>query len=104
LVNIEFHMAAGFAHIITMGSVRDSGGTNIQQYQFTYSGGESSYARIFDEPHLIEFLREDLGLYADILNRVLSELRSKGNTVLSDIHIDENEAASMGLLQVASDN
>jgi hypothetical protein len=94
----------GFAHIFGVGTVSDSAGINIPQYQFTYNDGESSYARIFHESQLIEFLREELTLYPDTLNHALSELRSNGNTILHDIEISRQDTAAMGLQQVVTDN
>jgi hypothetical protein len=97
-------MAAGFAHVISVGMVTDSAGVHVPQYQFAYNDGDNTYARIFDEAGLIEFLRDDLAIYPDILDRSLKELRSTGNTIIADIEIAQQEAAAMGLQQVATDN
>jgi hypothetical protein len=89
---------------MAVGSATDSAGISVPHYQFTYNDGDNSYARIFDEARLVEFLREDLGVYPDILNAALTELRSSGNTILPDLEIAQQDAAAMGLQQVATDN
>ena len=96
-------MSVGFAHIIKLGEVGDSGGLRIPQYQFTYDDGQNTYARTFDETGLGEFLRDDIGLRPDLLDAVMSDLRSGENAILKDVHIAENEASVMGLMQAPSD-
>ena len=96
-------MASGFAHIIALAVAEDSAGIRVPQYQFTYNDGGNSYARTFDEFHLIEFLKGDLGLFPDIADRILTDVRTIGNATVRDVHIPETEAAAMGLMQVGSD-
>ena len=96
-------MSTGYAHVIKLGTVEDSGGLRIPQYQFTYNDGTNSYGRTFDEAALVEFLRSDLGLRADILDNVLTDLRTRENSLINDLHIAENETSVMGLQHVSSD-
>jgi hypothetical protein len=96
-------MAAGYAHIFTVGTTVDSAGIRVPQYQFTFYDGTSSYARVFDESRLIEFLIDELGLDPSLLDRVLDELRTKGNTTIYDLEVSEHDTAALGLEQVPSD-
>lgn len=96
-------MATGFAHIIKLGTTKGTDGTARPQYQFCYSDGESSYARTLAEDVLGDFLQNDLGVEADVVDRALNDLRSEGNAIIADLHITENQAAALGLVQAASE-
>ena len=96
-------MATGFAHILALGAVEDSSGLRVPQYQFTFNDGGNSYGRTFDEARFVEFLREDIGLLPDVLDRVLSDLREHGHSTITDLHLSGNDTAFMALGQVSSD-
>jgi hypothetical protein len=91
-------MSAGYAHIIKRGeTASDSSEVPAPQYQFTFHDGQRDYARTFDEPELILFLVDDLGLTEDVADRVLTELHDKDDATVAGIHISDNEASEMGL-------
>lgn len=96
-------MAAGFVHIVGVGTVEDSGGLRIPQYQFTFNDGGISYARTFDEAQLVEFLTEEVGILPDILDNALAEARRDGHTTIPDVAISHNQAAAFGLIPAGSD-
>ena len=98
-------MATGYAHIFALPSaVVDSGRTSIPQFQFTFNGGEIAYAKVLEgEEGLREFLLDELGFRADVVDDALSILRAEGKTTIPDVAISEHDAAVMGLMEVAVD-
>jgi hypothetical protein len=97
-------MAVGYAHLFSL-PVRstDSEGVVLPLYQFTFNAGGDAYSKVFDEPHLVEFLTEDLGLVPDILNSTINQLHSLGNSTILDLDFSENDAAAMGMEKVGAD-
>lgn len=101
---IEVNMPAGYAHIIKLPEVQEvASRIRVPQYQFTFHDGQRDYARTFSEPELVLFLTDDLGLTEEVADRVLSELHAKGDTIMSDLHISDNDASFMGLNVVQSE-
>jgi hypothetical protein len=101
--NIEALMPVGYAHIISLPRTEDSAGLSVPSYQFTFSAGGTSYGRMFGEEHLVEFLRNDLGLDLELIERTLKELRAQGNSTIANLDMPENETAALGFEQVPSD-
>jgi hypothetical protein len=93
---------AGYAHILRLGEVIDTTGVRVPEFQFTYSDGDNSYARTFDETDLITFLTEDVALTSDVLDVALRDLRETGSSIIPDVHISGNDAAALGLQEVPS--
>ena len=96
-------MAAGFAHIFALSASTDSEGIRRADYQFTFTDGRNSYARTFDEPHLIEILIEELAFPPETVDTLLAELRDKGHVTIPDLVIPENEAVAIGFSEAPSD-
>jgi hypothetical protein len=95
---IKLDMSAGYARIIMLDDAPvNSTEGSVPQYQFTFHDGQRDYARTFDEPELILFLIDDLGLTEEVADRVLSELHDKNDVTVPDLHISDNEVSVMGL-------
>jgi hypothetical protein len=93
-------MPAGYAHIVKRAVAQ---GMPAPQYQFTFHDGFRDFAKTFTEPELIVFLTSDLGLKADIADRILCELHGLGDATVSDLRISDNDASFMGLNIVQSE-
>jgi len=72
-------------------------------YQFTFNMGGNAFSKIFDEPHLVNFLSEDLGLRPDLLDSTMNQLRLRGNSTVANVEFSENDAAAMGMEEVGAD-
>lgn len=96
-------MSEGYAHIFALPLQTDSQGLRLPMFQFTFNAGGNAYSKVFDEPGLVEFLSEEVGLRADILDSTLNQLRSLGNSTIADIELSENDAAAMGMEEVGAD-
>ena len=72
-------------------------------FQFTFNAGGTAYSKVFEEPHLREFLIEDLGLREDVSDTAMDQLRSLGNATIADVELSENDAAAMGMEEVGVD-
>ncbi len=97
-------MAVGYAHLFSLPArSTDSQGLTLPMYQFTFNTGGNAYSKVFDEPHLVEFLSEEIGLMPDVLDSTLNQLRSLGNSTIGDVDFSENDAAAMGMEEVGSD-
>lgn len=97
-------MAVGYAHLFSLPSrSTDSTGVVLPLYQFTFNTGGNAYSKVFDEPHLVEFLAEELGLMPDVLDSTMTQLRSLGNSTIPNLDFSENDAAAMGMEEVGAD-
>jgi len=96
-------MAVGYAHLFSLLRSADSKGVVVPLYQFTFNAGGNAYSKVFDEPHLVEFLSEDLGLVPDIVHNTINQLHSLGNSTVADVEFTENDAAAMGMEEVGAD-
>lgn len=96
-------MALGYAHVFALPNKMDSGGVSIPLHQFTFNTGGSAYSRIFNEPELVEFLTQELGVVSDVLNAAMDDLHTKGNATIANLDLSENEAAANGLEEVGVD-
>lgn len=97
-------MAVGYAHLFSLPPrSTDSQGLVLPLYQFTFSAGGNAYSKVFDEPHLVEFLSEELGIVPDVLDSTMDQLRSLGNSTIGNLDFSENEAAAMGMEEVGAD-
>ena len=96
-------MPLGYAHLFTIPSKTDSQGVSTPIHQFTFNTGGNAYSKIFNEPELVEFLSEELGVVPEILNAAMNDLHAKGNATIANLALSENEAAANGLQEVGSD-
>ena len=96
-------MALGYAHLFALPSNTDSGSTSFPLHQFTFNAGGNAYSKIFNEPELVEFLAQELGIVPEILNAAMDDLHTKGNATIANLELSENEAAANGLEEVGSD-
>lgn len=97
-------MALGYAHLFALPSrPTDSEGVVAPMYQFTFNMGGNAFSKIFDEPHLVEFLVEELGLKPALLDSTMDQLHSLGNSTIANIEFSENDAAATGMEEVGSD-
>jgi hypothetical protein len=97
-------MALGYAHLFALPPRdTDSQGVVAPMYQFTFNMGGNAFSKVFDEPHLVEFLVEDLGLNSDLLDSTMDQLHSVGNSTVANIEFSENDAAALGMEEVGSD-
>jgi hypothetical protein len=97
-------MPAGYAHIIKRGEAAvDSSQIPLPFYQFTFHDGQRDYARTFNEPELILFLINDLGLTEDVADQVLSQLHTNNDTTVANLHISDNDVAVLGLTVAQSE-
>jgi hypothetical protein len=96
-------MSAGYAHLFALPRSTDSNGLRHPLFQFTFNAGGNSYSKVFDEPQLLEFLTEGLGLRADVRDNALNQLRSLGNATIADVELSENDAAALGMEEVGAD-
>jgi hypothetical protein len=95
---------AGYIHIFRSNAATGTYGIGYPEYQLTYNTGTSSWARVFDEASLEEFLLSNLGLAEDTAGAVMDRARLHGNVTIADVDIPENEAGTMGMRQMPSDN
>jgi hypothetical protein len=97
-------MAIGYAHIFALpGLTGDSVGVHLPAYQFTFNTGGIAYGKIVGQDELVEFLGDELGLRADVIDDAMKLLTSDGKTTIPNVEISENDAAVMGLLEVGAD-
>lgn len=96
-------MAHGYAHIFALPGAATNSETRIPTYQFTFNDGGNAYARVFDEGELVEFLSDDMGLRADVVDGAFKELHDAGKAIIGDLELNETEAAEMGLVEVPTD-
>lgn len=96
-------MAAGYAHIVTLGGVTDGSAALAPQYQFTFTDGNRDLARVFSGPELIDFLLLEMGLDMAVVDAMSADLRNEGNATIANLTINENEAAQYGLNVVQSE-
>ena len=92
----------GFVHIFGLGTEPDEGHA-APQYQLNYNLAGKTYVRVFDERGLSKFLRSDLGIVPQAVEKALEELRREGRTTITDVEINEYEAPALGLEQLPSD-
>ena len=93
----------GYAHIFSLPRSTDSQGLHLPMYQFTFNTGGNAYSKVFDEPHLVEFLSEELGLGADVVDSTMNQVRSLGNSTIGNLEFSENDAAATGMEEVGVD-
>ena len=96
-------MAEGYAHIFALPPQTDSQGLRLSLFQFTFNAGGNAYSKVFDEPALVNFLSEEIGLRADVVDSTLNQLRSLGNSTVANVELTENDAAAMGMEEVGAD-
>jgi len=96
-------MSLGYAHLFVLPRSSDSEGVHVPLYQFTFSTGDNAYSKVFDEPHLLEFLSQELGLRPDLLDSTMNQLRSLGNSTIPNLEFAENDAAALGMEEVGAD-
>jgi hypothetical protein len=96
-------MSAGYAHLFALPRSTDSEGLRAPLFQFTFNAGGNAYSKVFDEPHLVEFLSEELGLREEIRDAAMDQLHSLGNATIADVAISENDAAALGMEEAGVD-
>jgi len=97
-------MAFGYAHVFALPPIAgDSTGVRAPAYQFTFSTGGIAYGKVLSEDELPEFLADELGLRADVVDETMNLLHTEGKTTIPDVEISENDAAVMGLMEVGAD-
>jgi len=97
-------MSIGYVHLFALPAPEnDSKIAPVAMFQFTFSAGGHSYARVFDTTQLHEFLAEELGLQAKVLEEAMSDLLATGTATVADVELGENDAAVMGLVEAGAD-
>ncbi len=96
-------MSAGYAHIVTLGSLTDGSGALAPQYQFTFTDGNRDFARVFTGSELIDFLLRDMGLDMAVVDAMSADLRNSGTATIANLSLTENEAGQYGLNVVQSE-
>ena len=94
----------GYAHIFALpSSTGDSGQVEVPRYQFTFDVGGNAYSKVLAEGELQEFLLDELGLRADLVDQTLKIVRDEGKVTIPDVEISENDAAVMGMMVAGTD-
>ncbi|HVZ17781.1 MAG TPA: hypothetical protein VG897_11725 [Terriglobales bacterium] len=98
-------MAIGYLHIFALPSATggDSGAVEAPRYQFTFNQGGNTYSKVLNEEDLEVFLRDELGMRADLADEAMRGLHADGNIVIPNVKISDNDTAVMGLMEVGSD-
>ncbi len=93
----------GFAHIFRLGQQTGTYGKTIFEYQLNYTIAGDTYARVFEDAELEQFLRSNLGLTPEAVETTLRDLRELGKATVAGVDIPSHELPAMGLQQVPSD-
>ncbi len=93
----------GFAHIFRVGEATGTYGKRVFEYQLNYTVGGNTYARVFDEDGLDQFLRSDLALTPEMADQTMRELRESGKATVANVEIPAHEAPALGLQQLPSE-
>ena len=96
-------MSAGYAHIVTLGSLTDGSGALAPLYQFTFTDGSRDFARVFTGSELIDFLLRDMGLDMAVVDAMSADLHNNGTATVANLSLSENEAGQYGLNVVQSE-
>ncbi len=93
----------GYLHIFRTGIREGPHELRTPQYQINYTVAGRTYARILEEPELMNFFREGIAMDSALMTQAVEQLRATGQTTIGDLELTENDAYELELLESSSD-
>jgi hypothetical protein len=94
---------AGYIKIMASNLATGTCGPAVEEYQFSYVSGGNAWVRTFDFTGMEQFLISEVGLTPERVRDLMKQVRLQGTATIPGAEFSENQALTLGLEHMPSD-